>query len=488
MTKALSSYSLSKSTHKKNRWSYYLLIALIANAAIWGSALLFIKLKKPVYTSTSTATLPETKSAANVNLPNIGQAYYENSSPYANSSIQDPRETYKIIAESEPVLRAAASQVNLPLEDFGKPRVKIVLNTTLMTFDFKGSTPEEARNKSLAFHQAFQTRLNQLRAKEIAQQDKGFQSTLDSAKQKLQDAQQKLSAFKANSGLVSNEQLRDLSANIEQLRRQKAEVSAQQQQISSRVGQLSANLNISSQQAADAFALQSDQIFQQNLKDYSDASASLTLLNAKFLPDHPTVIEQQAKRDASRTAFLSRSQELLGRSVDEQAVQQYALNQANSQSAREALFQGLVASQAEQRGLKAQAQEIDRQIAILENRLKNLAQNESTLDALKRDVQIAEAVFSSTLTKLDISRANAFGSYPLIQMLSEPTLAESPSGPKPELVLLGAALGSLFINTGITLLYLRKPKSKAFRKELETLELQQPVLGFNEGNISSPFL
>lgn len=487
MTK-ISSQSFSKSPNRNNRWSYYLLIALMANAAIWSSALLVIRIKKPVYISTSTATLPETKSAANVNLPNIGQAYYENSSPYANSSIQDPRETYKIIAESGAVLKAAASQIDMPLQEFGKPRVKIVLNTTLINFDFKGATPEEARNKSLAFHQAFQTRLNQLRAKEISQQEIGFQNTLGSAKQKLQIAQQALSAFKANSGLVSNEQLKDLSTNIEQLRRQKAEVSAQQQQISSRVGQLSANLNVSSQQAADAFALQSDQIFQQNLKDYSDASATLTQLNARFLPDHPTVVEQQARRDASREAFLSRGQNLLGRSIDEPTIQQYALNQVNSQSAREALFQGLVSSQADQQGLKAQVQEIDRQIALLEGRLRNLAQSESTLDALKRDVQIAEAVFSSTLTKLDISRANAFGSYPLIQILSEPTLAETPNTPKPELILLGAALCSLFINTGIALLYLRKPKNKAYKRELESLELQQPALGFNESHISRPFL
>lgn len=488
MSKKISSHSFSESTNKNNRWAYYLLIALLANAAIWGSALLFVRMKKPAYTSTSTATLPETKSAANVNLPNIGQAYYESSSPYANSSIQDPRETYKIIAESDAVLKAAADKLDMTLQEFGKPRVRIVLNTTLINFDFRGATPEEARNKSLAFHQAFQARLNQLRAKEIAQQDVGFQNTIDSAKQKLQTAQQSLSSFKANSGLVANEQLRDLSTNIEQLRRQKAEISAQQQQVSSRVSQLSANLNISSQQAADAFALQSDQIFQQNLKDYSDASANLTQLGAKFLPDHPTVVEQQARRDASREAFLSRSRDLLGRSVDEPTIQQYALNQDNSQSAREALFQGLVASQADQQGLRAQAQEIDRQIALLENRLRNLAQNESTLDALKRDVQIAEAVFSSTLTKFDISRANAFGSYPPIQILSEPNLAESPNTPKPELILLGAALCSLFINTGIGLLYLRKPKSKAYRRELESLELQQPVLGFNESHISRPFL
>lgn len=472
------SQPLSKPIARKGRWQFYLLIALLANTAIWSSALIFIKLRKPVYTSSFTATLPETKSAANVNLPNIGQASYESSSPYANSSIQDPRETYKIIAESEPVLKAASDKLNISLKDFGKPRTKIVLNTTIITFDFKGSTAEEARNKSFAFYQAFQSRLNQLRAQEVAQQDVGLQVALDSAKEKLQNTQQKLSAFKANSGLISNEQISYLSTNIEQLRRQKAEIASQQKQVASRVGQLSANLNLSPGQAADAFILQSDQLFQQNLKNYSDASSALVLLNAKFLPNHPTIVAEQEKRDAARNALIARSQTLLGRPVSEQTVQQYNLNQANSQSARESLFQGLIASQADQQGFSAQAQEIDRQIALLENRLKNLAQNESTLDALKRDVQIAEAVFSSTLTKLDISRSNAFGSYPLIQMLAEPSLAETPNSPKPELILLGTASSSVFINIGLLLLCLRKPRTKISKKELERIELEKKIIKF----------
>jgi hypothetical protein len=76
------------------------------------------------YTSDSAINLPGEGSNANVNLPGIGQASYENSSPYGSSSSQDPRESYKFIAESEAVLKAAAAAINMSLKEFGKPRLR----------------------------------------------------------------------------------------------------------------------------------------------------------------------------------------------------------------------------------------------------------------------------------------------------------------------------------------------------------------------------
>ena len=437
----------------QGRWQPYLILGLLANVVVWGSALLYLKFKEPTYTSTLTATLPGAGSAAQVFLPNIGQTSYETSSPYANSSFQDPRETYKVIAESEPVIRAAANRLNMSPESFGKPRLKILLNTTTLTFEIKGASPEQAQNKSLALYQAFEARLSQLRVKEVNQRDVGFQSALGFAKRKLEDAQRRLSAYKARSGLSGNEQLTELSSNIEDLRRQRAEILAQQQQANTRLRETSVSLNISDQQAADAFVLQADQIFQQNLKNYSEASAALVVIGSKFLNNHPTVVAEKAKQNAAQIALFKRSQTLLGRPINQATLQQFNLSSTNSGSAREKLFQELIDSQIEQRGLQSQAQTLDQQITLLEVRLKSLAQQESTLDALKRDLQVAEAVFSSTLARLDIGRANAFGSYPLIQVLAEPSLSTTPSSPNKKFVFLGAVLSSLFLTTGLVSLW-----------------------------------
>jgi len=451
----------SKSAVNQGRWQRYLLLGLATNVVFWASAFLYLKVTPPTYTSDSAINLPGEGSNANVNLPGIGQASYENSSPYGSSSSQDPRESYKFIAESEAVLKAAAAAINMSLKEFGKPRLKVLDNTTIMTVQFKGASPEEARNKSLAFYKALEARLNELRTQEVIQRDVGFQTALNSSQKKLQSAQKHLSDYKARSGLNSDEQIKGLTNNIEQLRRQRAEILAQQQQANTRLKQFSANLKLSAGQATDAFALQTDQIFQQNLKNYSEASAAVVVLESKFWSAHPTIIAEKAKRDAAQQALLARGQILLGRPVTLATLKQLNLSTTNSGTAsRETLFQQLVTVQADQKGLTAQAQAIDQQIAQLENRLKNLAQLGSNLDALKRDMQVAEAVFSSTLTRLDIGKSNAFGSYPLIQIVAEPSLPNSPTTPKKSYVYLGSALGSVFSTTGLVLLWLRSRKRK----------------------------
>ncbi|BAY92007.1 MULTISPECIES: GumC family protein [unclassified Tolypothrix] len=447
---------LGKSTANKGRWQPYFFLGITTNLVFWLLAFCYLLFTSPTYTSKSAINLPGAGSNANVNLPGIGQASYENSSPYSYSSTQDPRENYKFIAGSEPVLKVASAQLNMSLEEFGKPRIKVLDNTTIMEVEFQGKSPEEAQNKSVAFYKALEARLNELRTQEALKKDLGIQTSLKSSQKKLQTAQKRLSDYKASSGLNSEEQLKELTTNIEELRRQKAEILAQQQQANTRLQQLSANLKLSAQQATQAFVLQSDQIFQHNLKDYSEASASLTVLESKFLPDHPQIIAEQDKRDMALKALLERGKYLLKEPVTLAFLNQLNLSSNNNgNTAQDSLFQQVVTVQADQKGLTSQAHAIERQITQLETRLKNLAQQESNLDALKRDMQVAEAVFSTTLTRLDIGKSNAFGSYPFMQIVNEPSLPDKPSYPKKEYVYIGATVGSILLTSGIFLLSLR---------------------------------
>lgn len=190
-------------------------------------------------------------------------------------------------------------------------------------------------------------------------------------------------------------------------------------------------------------------------------------LSARFLPDHPTIIAEQNKRDAAAKAMLVRSESLLGRPVSQDLIQQLNLNTSNG-SARENLFQALVDAQAENRGLQSQAKETEQQILQLENRLRTLSQKETTLEALRRELQVSEAVFSSTLANLDIIRSNAFGSYPLLQIVAEPNLPRSPSSPKRMFILLGATGGSLFVSAGILAFWLRQRRMTMLELERKT--------------------
>ncbi|NEP76517.1 hypothetical protein, partial [Okeania sp. SIO2G5] len=104
-------------------------------------------------------------------------------------------------------------------------------------------------------------------------------------------------------------------------------------------------------------------------------------------------------------------------------------------------------------GLSAQSQELSEQVEGLEGRLQVLAQYSSTLESLQRDVTIAEAIFSSTVARLDLGRSDAFGSYPHIQLLTDPSLPRARNSSGRLFVYIGAILGSIFTTAGVILLW-----------------------------------
>ena len=190
----------------RNDWQSYLLLGLVANASIWGLSLLFLNVAKPVFTSQWAVSLPASRSSSSVNLPQIGGGSSQVSSPFDNKT-QDPRENYKFIIASESVLAEAAKQLNMSAQKFGEPRVKIVDSSTLMTFEIKGSNPQESKDKSIALYQAFEAKLVQLRQQEAIEKNQGIKAALKDSQQNLETTQERLSSYKARSGLVSSGQI-----------------------------------------------------------------------------------------------------------------------------------------------------------------------------------------------------------------------------------------------------------------------------------------
>ncbi len=233
-----------------------------------------------------------------------------------------------------------------------------------------------------------------MRLQQAEEEEAEFESALSIARKRLETAQLRLSDYKVRSGLASKDQIDQLASNIEALRRVRAEIAAQQQDASVRAQQLASNLNVTSRLAVDAFVLRADSLFQQYLQQYGEATTNLATLSSKFGPNHPVVVRETAKQAAAQKALQERAQVLLGRPVDEATIAQLNIGsgtQANT--AREELFKSVVTNRTEQEGLAARIRELDRQLLYLEQRLSILAKNSSTLEALNRNMQIAESVF-----------------------------------------------------------------------------------------------
>ncbi len=446
---------------------FYILTLILVNAGIWSGALMYLATAKPKYISEWAVNIPGSGSTSNINLPDIGQATSQNYSAYAGANY-DPRENYKAIATSDQVLKAAARIVNMPAKKFGKPRIKIVDNTSLMSFEFKGPNPQTARRKSIALQNTFEAKLEQLRNEEIAQQKVRLENGMEASRRKLKAAQRRLSNFKAASGLNSEEQLKSMAVNIEELRRQRSELAAQQQQSQAQVSELSDNLNLSSNQASDAFVLQADQLFQNYLKNYSEANGQLIKERARLTAAHPTVINLETEQQAAQTALLNRAQALLNRPINMSLVNRLNFsNNESSGSKRAILSEQLVTTNVQKQGIRAQVNSLDTQIPQLEERLKKLSQQQSIMEDIRRDVQVAEAVFSSTIAKLDLAKTSVSSSYPEIQILATPSLPDEASGPRKNLVLLGATLGSLLFSSGIIGLWRTRMQQQKQEKHLQ---------------------
>ncbi len=465
----------SGSVTRKRRWPIYLFLGITTNLLVWGLAIAYITLKAPSYTTKWSVTLPGTGSTSRVDLPGIGGASSQTDSPYRYDSHHDPRENYKYIAASDEVRTRAAQLLNLELKAFNKPQIEIIGNSTLMEFEIVGDTPQLTQQKATALHQAFLLQLEALREEEISEHDRNLEMLLSQSQQNLERAQARLSEYQVTSSIMSSEQLVDLSKTIEALRKQKAEVDALNRQSNARMVQIAQNLELSPASANEAFALQSDGLFQDYLLKYQTARGEISALTSVYTARHPVVLAKQQEIDQAREELTQRSQQIVGRPFDPEIWEETNLGNGENASTREVFFQELITFQTENVGLEAQSQELGKQIARLENRLKTLSVQGSELENLRRDVQIAEAVFSSTLTQLDMSKSNIFASYPRIQLLTHPALPEEPSSPKKVLAILGAGMSSVFFTAGFLLLWMRDVKNQR-RKQNAILDPKpQPI-------------
>ncbi|WP_353674488.1 hypothetical protein [Synechocystis sp. LKSZ1] len=450
------------------RFAKYLVVAGLVNGLVWSLSLGYLKKAKPVYTSELVLNIAGAGQGVNVNLPDVGQAITSTTTAYGSTA--DPRENYKLMTLGPTVLGKAAEALDLTEEQLGQPKVKIINNTTMMEITITGLTPQKAQAKAWAIYNALTQRLTILRDNERSQRDRAIQAAVTEAQNKLTSAQRQLSLYRSQSGLNSSEQVSNLISSIEALRKQRAELVAQAQQSGDRRQKLSATLGLSPQQAAEALLLQTDQQFQAALKDYSTLTLALNTLLETRGENYPDVVETRDAQTAARTLLLKRGKILLGRPLDQLALERLSLDNSNGSGVkRSELFQQLVLADSDYQGLMGQLQALSQQIQDLEKRLASLTQKQSILDRRLRDLQIAEAIFTSTLAKVDLGKSDPYGSFPLLEIVENPSLPSEATAPKPKLVIAGSLGGSLLITLGLTLAWWRSPILRFSKKAMRDI-------------------
>ncbi|WP_228017145.1 hypothetical protein [Synechocystis sp. LEGE 06083] len=436
------------------RIAKYLTLAVGANTLLWAGTLSYLKHTAPTYTSELVVHVAGNALGVNLNLPDVGQAATSTTSAFGSSS--DPRENYKLLALGDTVIQEAAASVSIEVEEFGEPKIILIPNTTTIRISQSGPSPKIAQRKALSLYQTLERRLNTLRQIEQEKRDGAITSALEDSQNKLTQAQAQLSNYKAQSGLSSSQQVTNLISTIETLRKQRAEKVAQSQQIGDRLQSLTLAVQLAPEQAPTVLALQTDQYFQKSLQEYTTTSTELNALLEERGPNYPDVVQLKQKQGAALATVLERGKALLGKAITLEEIERLNLDNSNESGVKRGeLFQQLITLQAEYEGIRAEVDALTQQVSELEARLKIMVQKESVLENYLRKVQIAEAIFTSTLAKADLGKSDPFGSFPLMQLVEPPTLPDAPSAPKTKLVLAGAAIGSVLVTFGLTLLWWR---------------------------------
>jgi len=434
------------------RYRRYAVSLIVAFAAIWGLMILYLVAAPVSYTSRMTLILPGSGVGGSMSVETIGEATSTTASPFSASTLS-PTESYKRLLAADITLRAAASRAKEGVGAFPDPAIRLTDQTNLIEVTLTGRTAHQAQARAEALRQAFLAGLTALRNDEAAARETADRHQIDALQAKAREAQRRILAFQAQTGLVSLDQFNSRVAAVDVLRDRERVSRTNLRQQTATTSQLAGALQISPAQARRAMVLKADPLFRSLLARYADVATEDSDKSAVLGPAHATVEELEARRAGVREALVARGTAISGLS----GPTLLSFADLSISDGRERLFETFVNRVGDAAGARAATAEIRAQIGRQNAETSGLAGTAAQLADLVREQRVAEAVFSSALARLDTNKADPFASYPLVQTLEAPSLPAAPSSPSLMLALAGAIGASFLLLLGFLLLWLRQP-------------------------------
>jgi uncharacterized protein involved in exopolysaccharide biosynthesis len=405
----------------------YLFIALIV--------MLYLN-KAPVYQSELELVLPGTGASSSVALDNVGQVQSQTSAPFSAGGF-NPRVNYKEMLLSRGVLNLASEKTALSAVKFGQPKIALTEQTSILAVSIKGSTPKQAEAKAWALYNSLQDELNRLRADEVSHRDTSIQSVLADYRIRLNEARANILQFQQSSSLVSQDQFSLLVSSLQTIKEKQLYLHAEASNLTDYAFGLGKNLGISADLAGKAFILQSDVEFRGLLKELDISTSQLSEYQSRWGQGHPKVVAEQQRYEAARASLVARSNIIAG----PHAASVFSSLDLEMNPKRAQMFADLIEATAKEKGITAQITDLHRSELHLNDQLKIYARESAVLDRLQREFDLAEAVFTSAAARLEAGKADVFASYPVLQLLTKPSLPTDIHSPIPQLGLVAGLVG-----------------------------------------------
>lgn len=427
----------------------YLAFALLGGTLIWAPITGYLRTAPLSFKSQTSLILPGSGASASMNLNGIGQASSYANSAFSSNSVS-PTETYKRLIGADRILAAAAKSMSLSRRDFGQPRINLIDQTSLINLEITGSSPEDAQARGDALLSAFFAELDALRTDEqTTREDSGlaaiaeYRNSVAATRADIAQLQQETGLISAGQYDAMVEATRVLESRVQDL---EATLGEKTQSMTS----LENTLGIPAQTAATTLKLFADVEFNALTKEVGTHAASLAEARSRFGEGHPKVQDARAAHNAATDAAMRQAALVTG--MDK--VQLKSLDLAPA-GARAELLAQLVRMDAERSGIAHEFSDLSTRLRQDLAKQDNLTNAAARLQDLQRDFSVAEAVFATAIARSQSTKSDVYASYPLVQVLENPSLPDRPSSPNRKLALAAGAAATLMLLIGLVLGWLR---------------------------------
>ena len=431
------------------RMPRYAATAILGAALIWAPLLGYLKTAPLSYRSTTSLILPGSGASASMNLNGIGQASSYANSAFASNAVS-PTETYKRLLGADRIVDAAALSLGITRSALGAPRIRLVDQTSLIHIEMNGGSPEEAQARGDALLQAFFKELDALRADEVSTREDSGTEAITDYRIAVGQTRERIEALQTESGLMSVDQYDTLVDRHMSLEAMILDRRAGLSERQATVWALEIQLGLNAESAAATLKLFADSGYRALLDEVAELEVALSDANAIYGSRHPRVEAARNARNEASTTVLRLAEDVTGLDAETIAALDIA-----PQGARAELLSELVRKQVELNAAEEELRTLDAQFAAGQTELDRLAPIAAEMQDLERDFSVSEAVFASAIARTESGKSDVYASYPLVQVLEDPSLPEKPTSPNRKLALFAGIAATLMMLMGLSLGWIR---------------------------------
>ena len=221
-------------------------------------------------------------------------------------------------------------------------------------------------------------------------------------------------------------------------------------ELTAAVTVLEYDLGIDAQTAALTLKLFADEEYRSHLSQIADHAAVLSDRLAQYGSNHPLVSDSRRVKSQAEAAAAARAFMMTG--LDQAALA--ALDIAPD-GQRASLLAELVERNASLMGATERLDTLQTQYDRKSLELNRIGQSAARLQDLQRDFSVAEAIFASAIARTESTKSDVYASYPLVQVLENPSLPDRPSSPNRKLAFAAGVAATFMMLIGLALAWSR---------------------------------